>query len=245
VPIIHECAQGSEQWVRLRLGVPSSSMFHKIITPKTMKLSSQAAGYLNYLIAEWMTGEPVEQFENDWTRHGVEYEAENRIAYEFSTGQEVRQVGFVTTDDGMVGASPDGMVGEVGLWEGKCPKANTPVGYLINQNVDEEYRTQLQGQLWVCEREYADIQSYVPGLPTVVIRENRDDKYISLLSTAVRAFVDVMLEARAKLMQKYGPFPERKRRAQADGPGPLGVSDADVTQIIQSGVSTPQFQEEI
>lgn len=238
---IFEAEQGSAEWVRLRLGIPTSSMFDQIITPKTMKLSSQAAGYMNILIAEWITGEQVEQFENDWTRHGTEYEAEAMAAYEFTSGQDVRQVGFVTSDDGMVGASPDGMVGDNALVELKCPKANNHVGYMIQSDVNEKYKTQLQGQLWVCEREYVDIQSYCPGLPTVVIRETRDEKYIALLSAAVRAFVDVMQETRVRLTQKYGPFPERKRQAQSDDePGPLNVSDEDVTQIIKAGVSTPQ-----
>jgi hypothetical protein len=74
----------------------------------------------------------------------------------------------------------------------------------------------------------------------VVIRENRDEKYIALLSAAVRAFVDVMQETRVRLTQKYGPFPERKRQVSDDDPGPLNVSDEDVTQIIKAGVSTPQ-----
>ncbi len=234
--IIHMCAQGSEEWLRLRLGIPTASMFSKIVTPKGA-LSSQSMDYMNLLIAEWIGGVPVDEFENDWTRHGNDYESEARSAYEFTAGYDVKQVGFITTDDGTIGASPDGMVGDVGLCELKCPKANTHVGYLLNRAIDDKYKPQLQGQLWVCEREWVDIQSYCPGYPTTAVRVERDDTYIEKLADSVRGFVDMMLEARVTLQQKYGPFTREKPATdEYDG---MGITDADIDSMLRSGAVQP------
>ncbi len=237
--IIHRCEQGSEEWHKLRLGIPTASCFDKIITPKTGEFSkSQSAAYMALLLAEWINKKEVDPFENDWTRHGHAYEDEARRAYEFSAGADVEQVGFITSTDGMIGASPDGIVGTDGLCELKCPKANTHVGYMLARGVDDKYRTQLQGQLWICEREWVDIQSYCPGFPTVIIRVNRDEVYIGKLSKAVRAFVDVMLEARLKLQREYGPF-----EAIPPAPDPfdgMGVTDADIDVLIQNGAIVPR-----
>jgi hypothetical protein len=237
---IHNCEQGTEEWLRLRLGIPTASCFDQIITPKTAELSKSSSAYMHLLLAEWIGGQPLEEFENDWTRHGHEYESEARSAYEFAAGAEVQQVGFITRDDGRVGASPDGIVGNKGLCELKCPKANNHVAYLLTRACEEKYRPQLQGQLWVCEREWVDIQSYCPGFPTVVVRVARDEAYIGKLSKAVLSFVDVMMECRMKLTQNYGPFPRREwNRIEKPDDG-MGISDADVDAILKHGISVPQ-----
>jgi len=230
--IIHNCEQGGEEWIRLRLSIPTASCFDQIITPKTMKLSASSPTYMHVLLAQWITGEPLDTFEGDWTRHGHEYEDESRSSYAFASGQSIEQVCLITTNDGMVGASPDGMVGDDGLVELKCTKGNTHVAYLLKRDVDEKYRTQLQGQLWVCEREWVDIQSYCVGFPSVVIRVNRDDDYISKLSDAVLSFVDVMLETREKLTQQYGPF---KRAETIQQTTEFDVTDEDVDALIRQG----------
>jgi hypothetical protein len=238
--IIHRCEQGSEEWHALRLGIPTASCFDKIVTPAKCELSKTSVDYMALLIAEWIRKAPVDEFENEWTRHGHEYEDEARKAYEFAVGQSVDQVGFITTDDGMVGASPDGMIGSNALCELKCPKANTHVGYMLARAIDDKYKTQLQGQLWVCERELVDIQSYCPGFPTVVIRVTRDEPYIAKLSAAVRKFVDSMLESRLKIEREFGPFPEKIAKPSDDPYNGMGISDEDIDALIQNGAIVPK-----
>ena len=196
--------QGSEAWDQLRLGIPTASAFHRIMTPKTRKLSSQSEGYMHQLLAEWIFGQPLETFESPWMERGKALEAEAVRYYEMERDCTAREVGFCLTDDRMVGASPDRLVGDVGLLEIKCPSPAVHVGFMLTRAADQEYLCQLQGQLWVSEREWVDIQSYCPPFPSVVIRVPRDEKFIADLSVCVRSFVDVLLATREKLTQAYG-----------------------------------------
>ncbi len=228
--IVHDVEQGTPEWLRLRLGIPTSSEFGRILTP-TGKPSSQAEGYLLWLLAEWVTGAPLESPETDWMRRGHELEAAAVQSYEFETGREASVVGFVTTDDGMIGASPDRLVDPDGLLEIKCPAPQTHIGYLLSRAVDRAYWPQVQGQLLVTGRAWVDIQSYHPGLPAVIVRVERDENYIGKLDAALRAFVERLLAARVELEAKCGPFrkPEPKPH-----PSPFDLTDEDVEVIVRN-----------
>ena len=234
MPILHSFKQNSPEWIAARLGIPTASEFDRIITA-TGKVSSQAPEYLHRLLAEWYLGEPVENFSNEWTERGHEYEPEAMKAYSFMTGQTPTEIGFITTDDGMAGASPDRLVGEPKMLELKCPLAHTQIGYLMGGLVSDKYRVQLQGQLWVSERETVDIFAYHPKLPPVLLTVGRDEKFLTLLGVAVRTFVDTMLAARADLVARFGE-PERPKPAEEDS---LGVSDADVDRLLARAKITP------
>ena len=108
-----ECEQGSEEWLNARLGVPSASMFAKIVTTKGA-WSTQADGYINQLIAEDLTGEPTPFYQNEHMARGTELEPEARSAYEFMNDVVVEQVGFCLHDTMRAGCSPDGLVGDEG-----------------------------------------------------------------------------------------------------------------------------------
>lgn len=228
---IHICDQNSIEWYRLRLGVPSASEFHRILTP-TGKLSTQAQGYMIRLLAERMIGHPMEEIETSWMARGTELEDSAVSSYEFQNEVETSPVGFITNDAGTVGASPDRMVGTDGLLEIKCPAPNTHVGYLLNKAVESDYYPQLQGQLWISERGWVDICSFHPELPPAVIRVQRDEKYIAELDKALTAFVGVMAQKRMQLESKYGPFPSLDPPKPSEDCGPLGVSDEDVECIL-------------
>jgi YqaJ-like recombinase protein len=228
--IVHNVKQNSTEWHMLRIGIPTASCFDRIITPKTGKLSSQASGYMHWLLAEWIVGAPLETAETAWMQRGTEMEPEAVKSYEFETGNTAMECGFITTDDGMVGGSPDRLIGSDGILEIKCPAPQTHVGYMVAGVVDQDYRVQLQGQLWVCERKWTHIQSYCPGLPSVIIEVKRDEEYIEKLSEAVKSFVEVMLKVREELTQKYGPFTRRAERMKADDP--LGITEEDLEAIL-------------
>jgi hypothetical protein len=236
--IRYDFAQRSEDWQRARLGIPTSSEFHRIVTPKECKLSAQSRDYMAVLLAEWMLAAPLPSIETEYMQRGAQLEHEAVRAYEFASGLDTETVGFVTTDDGMIGCSPDRLVGSEGCLEIKCPAANTHVGYMLERKLDDKYAPQTQGQLFITGRQWVDTVSYYPGLPTVVIRSGRRPDYIASLQSALSAFVETMLVARATIIQKYGEFPIAKPKPNPDDLGPLGVSDEDARRIWEAYVAS-------
>lgn len=228
--IIHQVKQLSEEWHRLRLGIPTASKFDKIMTPGG-KLSASSADYLHELLAEWMLDRPLEEkIETREMERGRNLEEQAVKSYEFETDRETEKVGFITTDDGMIGCSPDRLVGSDGLFESKCPGAKGHARYMLTRSVDRDYWVQLQGQLFVAERVWDQIQSYYPDLPSVVVHVERDDAYIALLDKALREFVEKLLAARADLESRYGPF---RRAAEPAVEYDFGLTDEDVEAIVR------------
>lgn len=231
--IWHEVTGGSPEWARLRLGIPCSSEFHKLLTPKTRKVSSQATGYMYRLLAEWVTGEPCENESTEWMQRGQELEARARSAYELLTDSEVTIGGFFTTDDGLIGCSPDGLIGDNGDLELKCPLIATQIGYALGAGVDTDYMTQLQGRLMIHGREWVDIFAYHPRFSIPPVRVYRDEEFIRDLSAALAEFVDKMIALRERLERDYGPFVRTTDGIPAEAMiDTLGVSDADVDAIF-------------
>src|SRR5579859_4827652 len=131
--IIHDVEQGTERWYEIRRGIPTASRFDEIITPKTGKLSASARRYAYWLIAEKVLNRSLESIDNlQWVEHGRENEPSAVAAYEFITEIETKPVGFITTDDGKFGCSPDRLIiGQNGGVEVKCPAPNTMIGYMV------------------------------------------------------------------------------------------------------------------
>lgn len=199
--IRHICEQGSSEWVSLRLGIPTASRFDKIITPKTMKLSESSAGYAHTLIAEQLLGHAIDDA-GSWgfMQRGEVMERHAVSFYELQRDVETEKIGFVTRDDGRVGCSPDRLVGNDGLLEIKCPNAANHIGYLLDAD-GIGYRAQVQGQLWVCEREWVDTVSYNPELPAALVRQHRDEEFIKRLAAALEQFLSYIDEMKLKLVK--------------------------------------------
>jgi hypothetical protein len=235
VSIFYDVEPLSEAWLTLRLGIPTSSQFHRIITPKKMQISSQAPKYMHELLAEWITGEQIEGFQSEWMIRGVEVEDSIWKAYEGYADTETQRGGFFTTDDGMAGCSPDRLVGDDGDLEAKAPMLTTQIGYALAEGPDDDYKTQLQGRFMIHEREWIDIFSWHPKLFLPPIRVHRDDKFIAALKPVLEQFTHTMLECRLVLEKRFGPFerPKKEERAAPDDPGELGVTDEDVEIILR------------
>jgi hypothetical protein len=230
--IYHEVEGRSEKWFALRLGIPTSSEFHKIITPKKLQLSSQAAGLMYRLLAEWITGAQVENFESEYMVRGTELEDKAVLAYEMLTDTETSLGGFITTDDGMLGCSPDRLIGTEGDLEIKCPLIQTQVGYALTGEVGEDYMTQLQGRLFIHGRQWVDIFSYHPRLSIPPLRIVRNEKFIAALQPVLEAFVATILDARKFLDERFGPFVREAPVVTDEHPGALGITDDDLEAII-------------
>lgn len=195
---VHEVEQRSDEWFALRLGIPTASSFDKMITP-TGKASTQADTYMHTLLAEWLTGRPGGMEPTPWMSRGVEIEPEARFYYEMAADVDVRTVGLITRDDGLVGCSPDGLVGEDGLLEIKVPAPGTHVEYLLAGEMPGKYRAQVQGQLYLAERVWADFLSYSPQMKPLLLRVERDEAYIATLAGLLDRFIARMCEKREKL----------------------------------------------
>jgi hypothetical protein len=190
--IIRDVEQGTDEWFALRLGIPTASNFGQIITP-TGKKSKSADRYMRQLIAEWLAGVPVDAEQSSfWMERGQELEEEARNRYEFDTGETVEEVGFIAAEG--YGCSPDGLVGDNGMLEIKCPKASTLVEYYCIDGEPPKYRPQLQGQLWVAERQWVDFYAYHPKLHPIRRRIVRDDDYIAEMAKLVMEFNASMAE---------------------------------------------------
>lgn len=198
--IISPHAQGTDAWKQDRLGLPTASQFHRIVTP-TGKLSTQSTGYMAELLAEWMTGES-EHFTSGFTERGNDMEVEAVKWYEFERSVDVQRVGFCLADSRCYGASPDGLVGDDGCIEIKCKSAKAHANYMLDASDlgTKDHKPQVQGVLWVCERKWCDVISYHNLMPPVVVRVERDEDYIALLTASVREFV---MTLRTKL-KEYG-----------------------------------------
>jgi putative phage-type endonuclease len=189
--IFYDLQQGSPEWHDVRRGVPTASCFDKIMTPKTQKISAQAAGYICQLVGEKMSihyAKRAESYTSKPMQWGQQTEEEARNYLSMTLGLDVTNGGFCTTDDGRFGASPDGLIGEDGALELKCPLEKTHVEYLLGpQEVPTEYVCQVHGQLIVTGRKWVKFMSYAPGLAPFVVTVEPND-FTKKLQTALDAF---------------------------------------------------------
>ncbi len=198
---IHDVPQLSPEWFELRRGRPTASQFGRILTPKTAKLATAADGYIAELIAEIFHLGPISGLDATPSRamiHGTDCEPEARRFYEMDRSVDVKQVGFCTTDDGRFGCSPDGLVGDDGILELKCPTGKTQVEYLLDGELPAEYRGQVHGALIVTGRAWVDFLSYCSGLPPLLIRQNPNNFTVAL-RTALEMFWERFQAALAKI----------------------------------------------
>jgi len=197
--------QGSKAWFDARIGLPTASQYSRILTPRTMKVSEQAVGYRNELLAEWLLGEPLDTGEFQFTERGSSLEEGAYRFYEMQREVDVDRVGFLLRDDRRTGCSPDGLVGTDGQVEIKCPAAATHVGYLLDGG-GEKYRAQIQGGLYISGRPWCDFLSYHPTLPPAMVRFQRDEPFIRALEAVLNEFCDRLATAQAELAARgYQP----------------------------------------
>jgi len=188
---IDQNEQGSFEWLAARLGIPSASMFAKIVTTKGA-WSTSADTYINQLVAERLTGEREEVFQSHHMIRGTELEPDARDLYSLMTNSEVIEVGFCLHDTLAAGCSPDGLIGEDGGLEIKCPAPSTHVEYLRGGVLPSKYKQQVMGCLWITGREWWDFVSYHPTMKPLIVRVERDEEYIAALETCVTKAVHLI-----------------------------------------------------
>lgn len=203
--IIHEVAQGTSAWLAVRAGKPTASNFSRVMTPSGNK-SDGWYPYMNQLLAERMLGKPLEGFESEWMARGSEFEQKAVDSYEFSHDCDTEQIGFVTTDDGLIGCSPDRFIKQFpeGQLQVKCPKPETHVAYLLNSiGAGKAYKVQCHGEMLVCEKKWTDVLSFHPEMPEALYRMEADPVFLDELEAMVRAF-STELELKAMECKERG-----------------------------------------
>jgi len=209
--------QGSEEWFAERRGKATASRIADIVAKTKSGYSASRANYMAQIISERLTGVTSESYSNAAMQWGIDTEPEARDAYSFHRDVDVAEVGFVVHPSiPMSGASPDGMVGEDGMVEIKCPNTATHIDTLLSQKVPGKYNIQMQWQMACCGSSWCDYVSYDPRLPEYmrlfVVRIDRDDEHIDMLQTEVKTFLDEVDNKIADLTRLYLP----KERDPAD-----------------------------
>ena len=197
--------QGSPEWFEARRGNVGASSVYKVMAKGQGKTRRS---YMDELLAEKL-GCVIEGFTNAAMERGTELEPVARSQYEIERDAMVQEAGFImhSTIAGF-GASPDGLVGDDGLIEIKCPNTVTHLATLESGTIDGKYQWQMLAQMACTGRQWCDFMSYDDRMPddlqSVIIRFDRDEKKISQMETEVSAFVAELNERFQAIKEKRG-----------------------------------------
>ena len=185
--------QRTPEWFQKRLGKVTASRIADLMAKTKTGPGASRANYLAQLVTERLTGTPTEGFQSPAMTWGIEQEAAARAAYSARMGVLVDEVDFVDHPTMQAGASPDGLVGEDGLIEIKCPNTSTMLEYLEDRTIPQKYRLQMQWQLAVTGRDWCDFVAFDPRLPEhlqlLVIREPRNTDLVVEITHEVNRFL--------------------------------------------------------
>ncbi len=186
--------QGTSEWKRQRLGKVTASRMADVMAKTKSGWGASRANYKAELVLERLTNEHRDIFQTAAMLHGIQTEPLARDAYQQERLCTVEEVGFVDHPTiAMTGASPDGLVGDDGLVEIKCPQPAGHLETLLGQSAPEKYRLQMAWQMACTGRAYCDFVSYCPMMPEpmqlFVQRIERDDALIAELEREVAAFL--------------------------------------------------------
>jgi putative phage-type endonuclease len=197
--------QGTEEWFTIRIGKVTASRVADVIAKTKTGYSASRDNYMAQLVCERLTGQKGESFSNAAMQHGTDTEPLARAAYEAFQDILVDEVGFVPHPSIiMAGASPDGLVGDDGLLEIKCPNTATHIETLLSQSVPGKYNTQMQFQMACTGRKWCDFVSFDNRLPNelqlFVKRVPRDNEFIKQMEDEVVKFLNELDIKIAQLM---------------------------------------------
>ena len=202
--------QGTIEWRMQRCGKLGASKVGEVLARTKSGWGASRANIRAMLVAERLTGTPQETFVNAAMQWGTDTEAQARAAYEFHCDIDVALAAFIEHPRiAMSGCSPDGLVGDKGLVEIKCPNTSTHIDALLDQDDKGKYRSQVQWQMAVTGRNWCDWVSFDPRLPAhmqlFVRRVPRDDAYIMDIEREVAIFLDEVSETVERLRKLYQP----------------------------------------
>jgi putative phage-type endonuclease len=198
--------QGSPEWFAQRMGKVTASRVADVIAKTKTGYSTSRDNYMAQLVCERLTGAVAESFTNTAMQWGTETEPLARAAYEAHADVLVDEVAMITHPTiEAAGASPDGLVGDVGQLEIKCPNTATHIDTLLTQTVPGKYNIQMQWQMACTNARWVDFISFNPNFPeelqVFVKRLDRDDAYIAELEAEVIKFLEEIEQTIIKLKE--------------------------------------------
>jgi putative phage-type endonuclease len=201
--------QRTDDWFSARLGKVTASSLHKVLARTKTGYGADRGNYLTQLVLERVTGTKAEGFTSAAMQWGIDQEPFARAAYEAHRGVLVDEVGFMPHPIiEMSGASPDGLVGDNGMVEIKCPDSKTALECWLSDNpVESKYFAQMQWQMRCANRAWCDYVVFDPRMPQkaqlFIYRVERDDKWIDETEKEVVKFlaeVDAKVAALKKII---------------------------------------------
>jgi putative phage-type endonuclease len=200
--------QRSPDWFAARCGKVTASRIADLMARTKSGYSTSRANYRAQLICERLTGCVEPSYCNPAMQHGIDTEAEAREAYQQHMLCTVEELAFAEHPTiTMAGASPDGLVGDDGLVEIKCPITATHIDTLLNGAVADKYVKQMQFQMACTGRAWCDFVSYDNRLPEAmrlfIQRVPRDETAIAEIEAEVISFLDEIETTVTQLRQRY------------------------------------------
>ncbi len=195
--IYKELVQGSDEWLKLRLG--------KFGGTDAQAVASNGKGLETLCFekaGEIITGRLKEQYKNEDMQRGNDLENTARSAYEMTTGNIVTQVGYIEKNE-FVGVSPDGLVGDDGIIEIKCPCDAVFVRFLYDHKIEPKYEWQMMHQMFVAERKWVDYVVFNDNLNKIeILRVERNEEKIEKLRIGTESGVVKIKEILSKVNAK-------------------------------------------
>ena len=196
--------QGSPEWFEQRRGKVTASRIADIMARTKSGYSTSRQNYLMQLLCERLTGKVEESFKSSAMQRGNDLEPEARNWYQLETGEIVEQISFIdhpNIDD--AGASPDGLVGNEGLIEIKCPNTATHIETLRSKKPSDRYYKQMQWQMACTGRKWCDFVSFDNRLPDNLayfcVRIDRNEDAIAEIEAEVNKFLEELAVTQAEL----------------------------------------------
>ncbi len=189
---IHDCEQMTLEWIRLHFGIPTAACLDQLLTPEFELRKGEMPKTLLYKkVAEKIQDRPIIDLDKSsfMMEQGMILEEEARPWYSLEYDKRIKQVGFITSDDGRIGCSPDGLIeGEDCGIEIKCHAAYTHCKYLCMGVLPKEYVAQVYGSMFVTGFKKWIFVSYRRGFPALVLEIQRDEKAMLMIEAAVECF---------------------------------------------------------
>lgn len=208
---IHAVEQRSVEWMLLRSGIPTASEFDALVSPEgKIRTGETPKTYLHKKLAEKWQGGPLAGFNTFDMDVGTIVEGEALPWYEFEHGVSFEKVGFITSDNGQFGCSPDGWNSkeQFGI-EIKCPAVHTHVGYLLGGKLPKDYIAQVQGSMFVTGAQQWKFLSYCRHFPQLVLTVERDEEFQEALGQALSDFAFALEAGFSTLTRQNGGPPKR------------------------------------
>ena len=196
---IYNFEQRTEDWYNIRKGKMTASNAETIIAN-----GKGLETYIYNLMAEYYSSAEKENYINADMQRGIDLEPEAKIEFQFYTGLDIKEVGCVELNEYIL-ASPDGLIGEDGLIEIKCPNDSIYFKLLLSNNIKPEYIAQMQMQMYVTDRQYCYFVSYNPNFEkSLYIKKiNRDEEMIEKLKKGLERGTQLIKEIK-KNFRKVG-----------------------------------------